>query len=246
MPCHLIRNNPSKNQPLFLPSQQDAKAYSQMRALWTFGNMTSKCFLRFLAKSHHQILTLILVLMATHSHNFFHQLLKSLTGSYGENKARFRKNRKNSLLQPLPKSPDRSKSHTRHQYIQCGTIFLKLGTVGSFCHWNVYLCPSKRLSPSALGRATDTSTWMLQEHLRRRFQAPEVLPEHMGKNAASNPLFKRTQPKVSGDLCFTHSWQNSQRAKLYKHIYLWGINCITDRKIQLWATALQIIIFHIM
>lgn len=116
----------------------------------------------------------------------------------------------------------------------------------SFCHWNVYLCPSKRLSPSALSRTTDTSTWMLQEHLGRRFQAPEVLPEHMGKNAASNPLFKRTQPKVSGDLCFTHSWQNSQQAKLYKPIYLWGINCITDRKIQLWATALQIIIFHMM
>lgn len=172
MPCNLIRNNPSKNQPLFLPSQQDAKAYSQMQVLWTFGNMTSKCFLRFLAKSHHQILTLILVLMATHSHNFFHQLLKSPTGSYGENKARFRKNRKNSLLQPLPKSPDRSKSHSRHQYIQCGTIFLKLGTVGKFLPLKCVSLPFKEIKPF--------SSW--QGHWHIRLDAPRASREKVSSS----------------------------------------------------------------
>lgn len=119
-----------KSQPLFLPSQQHMKAYFQMQVLQIFGNTTSKCFLRFLPKSHHEILTLILVLMETHNHNFFHQLLKNTTGRYGENKARFRKNRKSSLLQPLPKCPDGNKSHSRHQHIQCGTVVLKLSTVG--------------------------------------------------------------------------------------------------------------------
>lgn len=71
--------------------------------------------------------------------SFLSSAIKKPTGRYVENKAGFKKKGKSSLLQSRFKPTDRRKLHSRHQHVQCGTVFLKPSTVGRFL-------PLKRLS----------------------------------------------------------------------------------------------------